>query len=96
MQIRRMASTACRVGSISLLLDGSEKPAYHLGMKTSDVIAHYGSQAAAGEAIGVAQSAVAQWGESPPELRQLQYEVLTGGALNAGPECDKYRVPLVA
>lgn len=64
-------------------------------MKTSQVIEHYGSQAAAGKAIGVAQAAVAQWGESPPELRQLQYEALTNGALKAGPECDKYRVPTV-
>jgi hypothetical protein len=61
-------------------------------MKTSEVIKHYGSQAAAAKAVGINQAAVAQWDEFPPELRQLQYEALTKGKLKAGPECDKYRV----
>jgi len=65
-------------------------------MKTVDVVQHFGSQTAAAQALGINQAAVAQWGESPPELRQLQLEAVTGGALKAGPECDKYRVPAAA
>lgn len=65
-------------------------------MKTVHVIEHFGSQVAVARAVGVNQAAVAQWGEAPPPLRQLQIEVLTGGALKAGPECDQYRVPAAA
>lgn len=61
-------------------------------MRTSDVVTHYGSQAAVAEALGIKQPSVAMWGESPPPLRQLQLESLTGGKLKAGPECDAYKV----
>jgi hypothetical protein len=52
-----------------------------------------GSQVALARALGVAQASVSLWGEFPPPLRQLQIEALTGGALRAEPECDKFRVP---
>lgn len=62
------------------------------GMKTSDLLAHFGSQAKVAVALGIKQPSVARWAEYPPELRQLQAEALTGGALKAEPECDKFRV----
>ena len=55
-----------------------------------------GTQAALAERLGMTQGSVSLWGEYPPPLRQLQIEVLTGGALKAEPECDKYRVPAAA
>lgn len=61
-------------------------------MKTDAVINYYGSQHKAASALGLRQPSVANWGEYPPELRQLQIEALTRGALKAEPECDKYRV----
>lgn len=65
-------------------------------MKTQQVIDHFGSQAAVAKALDIAQPSVAQWGDRPPALRQLQIEVLTRGALRAGPECDQFRVPAAA
>jgi hypothetical protein len=62
-------------------------------MNKADVIAHYGSQVAVAQALGIKQPSVANWSDPLPELRQLQIEALTGGALKAGPECDKYRAP---
>jgi DNA-binding transcriptional regulator YdaS (Cro superfamily) len=63
-----------------------------MGMKTQEAIAHWGSQKALAEALGLRQPSVAAWGEYPPELRQLQIESVTGGALKAEPTCDKFRV----
>lgn len=55
-----------------------------------DLILHYSTQAAAGEALkqidgrGVAQSTVAGWKESGiPVPRQAQYEIITRGKLKA-------------
>lgn len=55
-----------------------------------------GTQAALAEKLGIYQGSVSLWGEFPPALRQLQIEALTAGALRAEPDCDKYRVPVVA
>lgn len=60
-------------------------------MTFSELIAHYGTQKAAGEALGafgpgqgVKQSSVAEWGEKGiPPPRQAQYEILTDGKLKA-------------
>ncbi len=65
-------------------------------MKTAEVIERYGSQRALATELGVSQPSVANWGEYPPPLRQLQIEALTGGELRAEPECDKFRVPAAA
>lgn len=62
-------------------------------MTKDQVIKHYGSQGAVAEALGIKQPSVANWSDPLPELRQLEIEALTRGALRAGPECDKYRVP---
>jgi transcriptional repressor of cell division inhibition gene dicB len=55
-------------------------------MRTKDVIAHFGSQAAVARALGIAQPSVATWPEEPPPLRQLQLERLTSGKLRADPK----------
>lgn len=60
-------------------------------MTYDDLIQHYGTQKAAGEALkafgedeAVKQSSVAEWKEKGiPAPRQAQYEVLTDGALKA-------------
>lgn len=62
-------------------------------MTKDEAVSHFGTQAKLAAAIKCTQGTVAGW-KSIPELRQLQIERLTGGALRAGPECDQYRVPL--
>lgn len=59
-------------------------------MTYTQLISHYGTQAAAGEALkvidgeGVAQSTVAGWKEKGiPQPRQAQYEIATKGRLKA-------------
>ena len=64
---------------------------YASGMKKLDAIAHFGTQVALAEALGIKSPSLASWGDGVPELRQLQLEALTDGVLRAGPECDKYR-----
>ena len=55
-----------------------------------------GTQSSLAAALGITQGSVALWGQMPPPLRQLQIEALTAGALRAGPECDKFRIPAAA
>ena len=53
-------------------------------MTFADLIAHYGSQAAAARAIGIKPPSVAEWKEDGiPLPRQAQYELLTDGILIA-------------
>ncbi len=56
-------------------------------MKTSEVTAYYETQTAAAKALGINQSNVSDWGEYPPDRRQVQIEVVTKGALKAEPGC---------
>jgi DNA-binding transcriptional regulator YdaS (Cro superfamily) len=56
-------------------------------MRTQDAINHYGSQTALAEALGIKQSSVAEWGDYPPKLRQIQIEVITARQLQAEPDC---------
>lgn len=53
-------------------------------MTTKEALAYYGNDARrlAG-ALGIWHSAVYQWGERPPALRQLQLQHLTDGGLKA-------------
>ena len=64
--------------------------------KSEAIEALGGTQASLAVALGIKQSSVALWGEHPPPLRQLQIEALTVGRLRAEPDCDKFRVQLVA
>lgn len=52
-------------------------------MTKTDAIKHFGTQVLLAKALNTSQSTVASWGISPPDLRQLQIEALTGGALKA-------------
>lgn len=63
-------------------------------MTSADAIKAFGgTQSALAKALGISQGSVSLWGEYPPELRQLQLEALTNGALTAEAVCDKFRVP---
>lgn len=55
-------------------------------MTTKDALDHYGGDVRTlAAALGIWHSAVYQWGEYPPALRQLQLEKITKGALVAEP-----------
>lgn len=55
-------------------------------MTTEQAISHYRTQQRLATALGISQSAVAEWGEYPPALRQIQIEKLTRGRLRAQPD----------
>ncbi len=40
------------------------------------------------------QPSIASWGDSPPPLRQMQIEVLSGGTLKAEPSCYPQATPV--
>jgi transcriptional repressor of cell division inhibition gene dicB len=52
-------------------------------MNMNDAIKHFGSKTKLAAALGIHPSAVTQWGESVPEIRQYQIQVLTKGKLKA-------------
>lgn len=52
-------------------------------MNMNDAIKHFGSKTKLAAALGIQPSAVTQWGESVPESRQYQIQVLTKGKLKA-------------
>lgn len=54
-------------------------------MTTTELIAHYGSQARAARALGVSWAALYLWRKKGaiPYLRQLQVQQVTGGVLKA-------------
>lgn len=52
-------------------------------MTTKEASTHYGSQLALARALGIWPTAVSQWGESPPQLRQYQIQCITEGKLKA-------------
>lgn len=59
-----------------------------------EAIKHFKTQAGVADALGIKQSSVAEWGEYPPELRQLQIHRITFGALKAEPEViEKFGEP---
>ena len=57
-------------------------------MTKDEAVRFYGTQGGLAEALGIAQSSVAEWGEYPPALRQVQIEMLTRKKLRA--ERDVY------
>ena len=46
-------------------------------MLTKDAIAYFGTAAALARALDVTPSAISQWGERVPGLRQLQLQLMT-------------------
>jgi hypothetical protein len=56
-------------------------------MRTKDAIRHFKDIAALAKALKITPPAIYQWGDYPPDNRQLQIELLTGGTLHAEPGC---------
>jgi DNA-binding transcriptional regulator YdaS (Cro superfamily) len=56
-------------------------------MNTRSAIEHAGTTGALASLLGITSAAVSQWGEYPPDVRQLQIERVTLGALKAEPGC---------
>jgi transcriptional repressor of cell division inhibition gene dicB len=52
-------------------------------MKTEEAIRFFGTQAALARALGVSKQAVSRWGESVPDGRAYQLQVITNGKLKA-------------
>lgn len=69
---------------------------YKEGVTYDELIAYFGSQAAAAKAFGIQQPSVAEWKRrGVPETRQLEAEKLTSGDLKAHPRIKaKYRALL--
>jgi len=55
-------------------------------MKTQDVADFFGSKKKLADALGIRPSAVTQWGETIPESRQYQIQVLSKGKFKAIPK----------
>ena len=56
-------------------------------MRTRDAIKYAGSRQALADLLGCTLPAIYQWKAYPPGGRQLQIEVISGGALKAEPGC---------
>ncbi|WP_431482254.1 Cro/CI family transcriptional regulator [Pseudomonas solani] len=46
-------------------------------MNMTEAISHFGSKKKIADALGIYPSAVTQWGDSIPELRQIQLQALS-------------------
>lgn len=58
-------------------------------MKTEEAIAYAGSEAALADLLGLTAPAIYQWGEYPPDKRQIQLQKRTRGKLKAEPGCKE-------
>lgn len=56
-------------------------------MKTQDAITYAGGSLKLAQLLSLTSGAISQWGEYPPDNRQLQIERVTLGALKAEPGC---------
>ena len=54
-------------------------------MNKGDVLSYFGGVAATAKALGISHAAVVKWGDTIPQGRAYQIEVVTGGALKADP-----------
>ncbi|MFM4795943.1 Cro/CI family transcriptional regulator [Aeromonas caviae] len=54
-------------------------------MRKHDAITHFGGVTATAKALGISHAAVVKWGDTIPQGRAYQIEVLTGGELKADP-----------
>jgi hypothetical protein len=59
----------------------------NVSMKTIEAIDFFGSKAAVAAALGLKTPSIYEWGEFPPQLRQIQLEMLSGGQLKADAAC---------
>lgn len=62
-------------------------------MLTADAVAWFGSAKALAGAFGMTPEAVYQWRERVPDLKQLQIEMYTEGALQAEARLKPIRTP---
>jgi DNA-binding transcriptional regulator YdaS (Cro superfamily) len=53
-------------------------------MKKNEAIKHYGGVVQLAAALGIKPQSVSQWGDTIPQGRAYQIELLTGGKLKAG------------
>lgn len=65
-------------------------------MLTTDAVAHFGSRYAIAKLLKIEPPSVYRWGDRPPPLRQLQLEMLSGGALLAESKYKLLAVPAPA
>jgi DNA-binding transcriptional regulator YdaS (Cro superfamily) len=72
-------------------IDSSNRHPYNSYMTTQEAVRFYGTQRALAEALHIKQSSVAEWGEYPPALRQLQIERATKNKLKAESDALKPR-----
>ena len=56
-----------------------------MSVKKADVINYLGSAAELARKLNISEAAVSQWGDTIPQGRAYQIEVVTGGALKADP-----------
>ena len=69
-------------------IDATYGKTHNACMKTEHVIKFFGgTQTATAKALGLNQSSISEWGEYPPEARQLAIERISRGALKAEPGC---------
>ena len=59
-------------------------------MKKTDAIRHFGNVSKLAAVLGVAHTAVSQWGDDVPARRALELEKITKGALKSG-----FSVPVI-
>jgi len=52
-------------------------------MRTQEAVDFFKTQQGLADALGIKQSSVAEWGDFPPPLRQIQIEMLTKKKLRA-------------
>ena len=52
-------------------------------MKKADVLDHFGGETKTAIALGINKATVSCWGETVPQGRAFQIEVMTGGKLKA-------------
>lgn len=60
-------------------------------MKKADAISYFNSAAALAKALKISEAAISQWGQTIPQGRAYQIEVLTSGQLKADPAAPSAR-----
>lgn len=60
-------------------------------MKKNEAIKHYGGVVQLAAALGIKPQSVSQWGETIPQGRAYQIELMTGGKLKAAPAINHSR-----
>lgn len=55
-------------------------------MNTKEAADFFGSKTKLAAALGIGPSAVTGWGETPPQVRQFQIQVLSKNKLKADPK----------